>query len=702
VVAAAVALLACCLNPFGPRALLYPLQQLWEIGGSSLYNRPDLGVVEFQSPWSLVEYTANGALVLLQPILFIHLGAALTVLALLLGYRRLEVVDWLLLAAFGFLLWQAEKNFGYFAIAAGPAVVTGLSARTPSRRWAAVAVTAVIVACLVLSLQIRSGWFYAQQRLPHRVGHAFNESFLPVRACAFLNARVPEGRLLNTWDEGGFVAFATGRKTFIDARTEVMGEQFFGSYRRLLDAATLPFELPRWDPQIVLAPLAEVPEWVTLFLASPDWRLVYADEQDFVFLRKGFAPDVAALESPSMQLPDPARMDRALDRAIGLRAPGLLGSLRGPHHDPLIELRGVAAWLYRGRPAAAVGVGIVGLERTTFPAPRLLRNLMLGSTAWGRGPRAALPRRAPARAGGLERSRRQRFVLGTGRAARRVEERRAHAHVTPGLRVHELDESLGAAGGGHGCRERTRRLLLRGVQDARVHHTPGPAERKAKSNPRHPAQHGFHRSTSVALRWTPLRRSTSLAPRPSSGLGPGVSDRCSAPGPARSRPWPSPRGLHVVHVGRHQPVGGVRHLLRQGDGGLETAAARIRRGRGAEGPGAVVEPSRAQRVQVTLIHVVALGSGQRLERGLDGAVGEAGEPEIAHLGRARLLVAVEVEPGGVELHLVASFPGVAALGAAATRKVVVARSAWVSAGQTYSPAPPASTAFLVRVAETSR
>jgi len=388
VVAAALALLACCLNPFGPRALLYPLQQLWEIGGSSLYNRADLGVVEFQSPWSLVEYTANGALVLLQPILFIHLGAAVTVLALLLGRRRLETVDWLLVAAFGFLLWQAEKNFGYFAVAAGPAVVTGLSARTPSRRWAAVAVTAVIVACLVLSLQIRSGWFYAQQRVPHRVGHAFNENFLPVRACAFLNARVPEGRLLNTWDEGGFVAFATGRKTFIDARTEVMGEQFFGSYRRLLDAATLPFELPRWNPQIVLAPLAEVPEWVTRFLASPDWRLVYADEQDFVFLRKGFAPEVAALEPPPVTLPDPARMDRALDRAIGLRAPGLLGSLHGPHHDPLIELRGVAAWLYRGRPAAAVGVGIVGLERTTFPAPRLLRNLMLGFDGVGDEARA--------------------------------------------------------------------------------------------------------------------------------------------------------------------------------------------------------------------------------------------------------------------------------------------------------------------------
>jgi len=386
--AGAAALLACCLNPFGPQALLYPLRQLWEISGGSLYNQPDLGVVEFQSPWSLFEYTANGALVLLQPILFIHLAAALTLLALVLGYRRLDLVDGLVVAAFGFLLWQAEKNFGYFAVAAGPAIVAGLSRRTLPRRWATAWWCAVTAVCVVLCLQVLSGWYDAQQRLPHRVGHRFNENFLPVRACAFLSAHVPEGRLLNAWDEGGFVSFATGRKTFIDARTEVMGEEFFGSYRRLLDARTLPFELPRWNPQIVLAPLAEVPEWVTYFLASPHWRLVYADEQDFVFLRQGFASDVPALEPAPISPPDPARIDRALNRAFALRPPGPLRTLVGPHHDPLIELRGVAAWLYRGRPVEALTVGVQGLERTTFPAPRLLRNVMLALAGVGDRTRA--------------------------------------------------------------------------------------------------------------------------------------------------------------------------------------------------------------------------------------------------------------------------------------------------------------------------
>ena len=141
-----------------------------EISGQSVYNRPDLGVVEFQSPWTLFEYTANGTLVLLQPILFLHLGIALAVVAVFLGRRRLALLDVLLLAAFGYLLWQAQKNFGYFAVATGPAVVAGLAARPLPRRVASGLGIAVIAACAVGCLQIRSGWLYAQQRVPHRFG----------------------------------------------------------------------------------------------------------------------------------------------------------------------------------------------------------------------------------------------------------------------------------------------------------------------------------------------------------------------------------------------------------------------------------------------------------------------------------------------------------------------------------------------------
>lgn len=375
--AGGLALLACLVNPFGLQALLYPVRQLWEISGDSLFNRPELGIAEFQSPWSLYHYTANGALALVQPILFLHLGMGVAVLAVALGYRRLGLVDGLVLAAFGYILWQAEKNFGYFAVAAGPSIVAGLRGGVRRPRVETAVAILVTCVCAVLALQVRSGWLYAHQRLPHHRGHAFNQNFLPQRACAFLNAKVPEGKLLNAWDEGGYVAFATRRKTFVDGRTEVMGEEFFRAYLRLLDPATLPFELPRWAPEIVLAPIAEVPGWISFFMAQPGWRLVYADEQDFVFLRQGFAPEVLALRTPEVPPPPPESRDRALARAIALRGPSFFGTLHGTHHDPLVELRWVASWLYREQPAAALASGLEGLERATLPAPRLLKNVML-------------------------------------------------------------------------------------------------------------------------------------------------------------------------------------------------------------------------------------------------------------------------------------------------------------------------------------
>jgi hypothetical protein len=117
----------------------------------------------------------------------------------------------------------------------------------------------VILASGVLTAQLCSGWLYAQERLPHRMEHSFNRDFLPVRACEFLDARVPADRLLNHWDYGGYIGLATHRPVFIDARTEVMGEEFFRDYLRLKQPATMRRELRRWRPEIVLVPLNSLP-----------------------------------------------------------------------------------------------------------------------------------------------------------------------------------------------------------------------------------------------------------------------------------------------------------------------------------------------------------------------------------------------------------------------------------------------------------
>ena len=45
---------------------------------------------------------------------------------------------------------------------------------------------------LVLCLQL-NGYFFAQVRVPHRFGHAFNRQMLPVRAGDFLRSHVPPG-----------------------------------------------------------------------------------------------------------------------------------------------------------------------------------------------------------------------------------------------------------------------------------------------------------------------------------------------------------------------------------------------------------------------------------------------------------------------------------------------------------------------------
>lgn len=377
---AALAVLACVVNPYGIEGLLFPLTHWAKLQTDSLFKSDLVGTGEFLSPFQRTGYTANGALVLLQPLLFVQLYAVVAAAGLLAGWRRVSFVDVVTTVAFGFMFWKAQKNFGYFVIATLPAVVAGYEALRWRDRLRAPVCVATMAGCMWLAALWATGYLYAQERLPNRVGHRFNSEFLPVRACEFLNQRVPPGRLLNNWDYGGYVRFATRRPVFIDGRSEVVGEEFYRQYVLMKMHDRLPRFLAQWRPQIALVPFNNIPDWFYHFNTSSDWRCVYADEQDAIYLHRSFAPEVPEIlpAQPHRDYPvyTDEETDRILEAGIRRRAPGLLAALTRRHHYPLRELRATAFYCLRRQPDAAIGLGLRGLATSTFPSPDILNNLM--------------------------------------------------------------------------------------------------------------------------------------------------------------------------------------------------------------------------------------------------------------------------------------------------------------------------------------
>lgn len=377
---AGASVLACLCSPYGLSAFLYPLTQFGMLQPGHVVQSAVAGTAEFMSPFQLTPYTDNGRLVVFQSHLFIQLWPVLVVLAAIGGGRRWRLTEWLLTLAYGYVFTRAIKNHGYFVVVTFPWVAAGLE--DLFSRWKqrppAVAVMTMLL-CLVVILRWHSGYQYAHERSLHQPGHVFNENHLPVRACDFMRRHLPPGRLLNNWDTGGFIHFATGWPVFVDGRTEVLGEAFYGEYTRFKILDQMPVMLGKWKPDVALVTYNSLPQWLHFFHNARGWRCVYADSRDAIYVRDGFAPDVSSLpmSEPAEHVPAfaDADVERILDRAIAMRPPGWWLSLFGRHYEPRVELALTAMYLQRQQPRAAIDVGLEGLRRATFPAPEMLLNL---------------------------------------------------------------------------------------------------------------------------------------------------------------------------------------------------------------------------------------------------------------------------------------------------------------------------------------
>lgn len=301
-------------------------------------------------------------------------------------------MDWILFAGFIYLMAGANKNFGFFVMVTLPLVAGGLAnltrlasasmKRTTSAIGWGVGWSATAALCLALA---GSGWLYSAGWTGNRTGFGINELASPVGACAFMNEHNIEGRVLNSWNDGGYIAWATGQPVFIYGRGRVMGPDFYSEYVRLRTVeGPAGFEafkagLSKWQPGVVVVRFSVATSWLRMLNALGDWRLVYADETTAVFCHDTVAPEVPAIAPPQPGIDYPAIDQATLAQRVAnvtaLGSPGFGDWLAGRRAYPTQRQQQSRFYFETQQWQACIGVSLAGLEQAGFAVPDLLLNL---------------------------------------------------------------------------------------------------------------------------------------------------------------------------------------------------------------------------------------------------------------------------------------------------------------------------------------
>jgi len=255
---AALAVVACCLTPYGPKSLLIPLTTLGL--GEALH-----WIVE----WRPQDFGHFGAFefLLLAGIFALSRGVTLPVVRVL-----------VVLGLMHFALAQA-RNADLLAMLAPLYLAAPLARQLGARAeddaagsTRGVNLTALSVMILATGLVLVRDVRPAPRNTPE---------------AAVANADLAKaGPVLNDYSFGGYLIFA-GIPTFIDGRGELYGGQFIARYNRDLSLADLPDFLKLLDQYklgaTLLAPDAPA---VALLDRLPDWQRVYSDDVAVVHKRR--------------------------------------------------------------------------------------------------------------------------------------------------------------------------------------------------------------------------------------------------------------------------------------------------------------------------------------------------------------------------------------------------------------------------------
>jgi hypothetical protein len=282
VAAGAFCVVAALVTPFGWKTLTYALRVI---------------TVPFFRE-RVYEWSPPG---LSTPFLPFYSVLALAALALAAARGRLQARHWLVVAGFAAMALSARRQIPFFALAALPPLAIAIDelfiGQSPRARRVLHAVSPLLAALVLVSAL----WCYHGSRGPFGAGMAPGR--FPEGAVAALERLSGGGVVLNDYNDGGFLIWQLWPdwKVTMDGRIDVYGPEVVRAYDRIWRGAPEWRELvEKWGVRVILGRYeitgASPQHNIYHELAgSPEWALVYWDERNILYARRGDTSATLAL-----------------------------------------------------------------------------------------------------------------------------------------------------------------------------------------------------------------------------------------------------------------------------------------------------------------------------------------------------------------------------------------------------------------------
>ena len=295
-------LLSCAaslVNPYFFKGILYPIQLWAKLQGSNIFKQY---ISELQSPWSIVQ-DASAPFLPALPINTYRVFGIILLAVIWLSFRKRKIHELILAGAFFFLSTAAIRNVPLYFWVALPIASASLLDLLPFHPFIQKLdgslrqnkILPLMIAALVLLTGCRvltRAYYVSDRRMIHN-GLGMDPWRFPMQAADFLAHNHLDGRLFNDLSYGGWLMWKGPAPVFIDGRLEVAGDDLFAQYRNSFYPGQLPALLANYGVQMVLANHMMDTAWTAQMGALPEWRLLYFDAEDALYVRKDYRSGLA-------------------------------------------------------------------------------------------------------------------------------------------------------------------------------------------------------------------------------------------------------------------------------------------------------------------------------------------------------------------------------------------------------------------------